>query len=653
MINKTFSILLLLLCTLTINAQFSRELCDYYDESGVLYENIKTENTISAAGNILRSLITTKNVTGDIIATQKIENIFNATDQIARQIITDYNGAINLGIILYSSKEENIYSAEGYLQRSILTRNDESGIAVSAIKVENINNAAGQITRQIVTNYSGDIFTGTVIGTRKEENIYGAEGYLQRSILTRNDLDGNALSALKIENINNVAGQITRQIITNYSGDIFTGNITDSTKEENIYSAEGNLQRSILTRNDLDGNALSALKIENINNVAGQITRQIITNYSGDIFTGNITGSTKEENIYSAEGYLQRSILSRRDPESVVFYTRKTELINNALGSVQRNITTEYDGPLPDANIIGGIKIENLYDTSDRVVRIRISRLIDEVYVLESQCSYIYPNLTIDADGDGFSDEEDCDDTDPDINPDALEICDGLDNNCDGQIDEDLPLATYYADTDGDGYGDINNPLELCEITDGYVSNSTDCNDLESNVYPDAPEVCDGIDNNCNGDIDEDLLISFYEDADMDGFGNIDVSILSCTQPAGYVSDNSDCDDSNAQINPEADEILNNGIDENCDGMDGISAINQTELTKVNIFPNPASSNLNVVLDDKIDFILRLYDLNGKKIIQQVNPQKINVANIAAGIYWIELMTDSKAIAREKIVITH
>ena len=113
------------------------------------------------------------------------------------------------------------------------------------------------------------------------------------------------------------------------------------------------------------------------------------------------------------------------------------------------------------------------------------------------------PAGPVDNDGDGSFSDVDCDDNDPTVFPGAPELCDGKDNDCYGSIDEDLPMVTYYADIDGDGYGDPSNSIELCEIQAGYVTDNTDCDDINILVNPSAIELCDGIDNNCDGLIDD------------------------------------------------------------------------------------------------------------------------------------------------------
>jgi len=162
----------------------------------------------------------------------------------------------------------------------------------------------------------------------------------------------------------------------------------------------------------------------------------------------------------------------------------------------------------------------------------------------------VVPITVTDDDGDGFSEVDgDCDDTDEDVHPGAFELLNGADDDCDGIIDNN---TTDY-DDDGDGYSEAEG----------------DCDDADPSISPDAPEECDGIDNNCDGLIDggdSTTAVTTYRDLDDDGFGDPLHSDTSCETPDGYVTDNTDCNDTDETAHPGAPEVCDS-IDNNCDDV--------------------------------------------------------------------------------------
>ncbi len=178
------------------------------------------------------------------------------------------------------------------------------------------------------------------------------------------------------------------------------------------------------------------------------------------------------------------------------------------------------------------------------------------------------PNDTggLDADGDGFSPPEDCDDDDASVYPDAPELCDELDNDCDEEIDEYV-AELWFEDADGDGFGDTFSTTEACEQPSGWVADDTDCDDDDDTVYPGADELCDDKDNDCDGDWDEDAVDAdtWYPDADGDGYGPDDGAVVACEQPEDHVGIGGDCDDGDDQSFPGADEYCDEA-DNDCDG---------------------------------------------------------------------------------------
>ena len=176
------------------------------------------------------------------------------------------------------------------------------------------------------------------------------------------------------------------------------------------------------------------------------------------------------------------------------------------------------------------------------------------------------PVAEVDEDGDGFDSTEDCDDQDPSVHPGADEPCDGADNDCDGDIDEE-GLTVFYADEDGDGYG--SQPSEpTCGAPEGHVVADGDCDDANAEANPGLSETCStAFDDDCDGDINEDEAvdaIDWYPDSDEDGFGAGDPT-RRCEAPEGSVDNDQDCDDEDPLTSPEAEERCN-GLDDDCDG---------------------------------------------------------------------------------------
>jgi hypothetical protein len=188
------------------------------------------------------------------------------------------------------------------------------------------------------------------------------------------------------------------------------------------------------------------------------------------------------------------------------------------------------------------------------------------VAVFEQQTRTWHP----DADGDGFGDPSqsqdamaqpsgwvldatDCDDGDPAVHPGAEEVCDGDDDDCDGRADL-VEVSTWYSDGDGDGWGHPAELEETCAPAQGWVQQGGDCDPSDPTVHPEAAEFCDLADQDCDGEIDEGF------DADGDGFLSQDCAWVDAAEQ--------DCDDGSESVFPGAEELCEDGIDQDCDGWD-------------------------------------------------------------------------------------
>ncbi|MCB9676954.1 MAG: hypothetical protein H6737_17695 [Alphaproteobacteria bacterium] len=206
-----------------------------------------------------------------------------------------------------------------------------------------------------------------------------------------------------------------------------------------------------------------------------------------------------------------------------------------------------------------------------------------EDYLCTRQCTPTV--LYRDADGDGEGDantfttacgpsrgwvvsSSDCDDDDPRVASRFAEACDGLDNDCNGVVDDNLPLTDWYADLDADGYGGT--VVQGCLQPPDTVTTGDDCDDGNALVFPGAPESCDGTDEDCDGVIDNDALDlqTGFLDADGDGYGDDATAGAWCLSslPTDYAALGGDCDDTDSTVSPGLPEICG-PTDDNCDGL--------------------------------------------------------------------------------------
>ncbi len=261
--------------------------------------------------------------------------------------------------------------------------------------------------------------------------------------------------------------------------------------------------------------------------------------------------------------------------------------------------------------------------------------------------------------------------------------------------------TTYYPDNDMDGYGSDTTPLTICgNLPTGYVADNTDCNDNNPNINPgiqDIPnngidedcddmdqidmdmdgyandvdcddnnpninpgmeEACNGMDENCDGNIDEGLTLnSYYADSDNDGFGDPNSMVEDCSAivPDGYVTDDTDCDDNNNTIYPGATEIPDNDIDEDCDGMDATTPTQDlNQVFGIKIFPNPIQSNL--YLEGELQNAkIQIIDILGKVLTAQeanINSNyTIELTHLKSGTYFIKIIDSHQNIGVSKFSI--
>ncbi len=233
-----------------------------------------------------------------------------------------------------------------------------------------------------------------------------------------------------------------------------------------------------------------------------------------------------------------------------------------------------------------------------------------------------YPTFYVDTDGDTYGGtsvgksncagpgngavdyKADCDETDATIHPGAPESCDGIDEDCDGRLDNDAVdgLFTSYADLDGDGFG-AGAMEQSCKS--GGIQSHDDCDDTDASVNPSADDECNGLNDDCVGAADDDkaFWFTFYPDDDGDTYGDAAGAKDACSEPelTGWVDVVGDCKDDDSTIHEGAAEVADDGIDQDCDGKDLVTDTGDADTDSDSDSDTDADTDADSDADSDVD----------------------------------------------------
>lgn len=459
-------------------------------------------------------------------------NTSSADDVVFSEVIFDGNIAHSSGGAVYINGAQDVdISTSRFLnnEASSPASYTRYGGAIQISNVESISLSnsilCGNSTTKFSTlsSYGGALYAGNV----EELNISNV-------IFQENASDENG-GAVAVDSIEEVS-MINNTFVGNSStqGDDLWATLSPteiintifaySSGSSAVYAADGTSASENVTYNDW---------YDNNSNTAGSFGFSVTSN-------GNITDDPMFT-LYSQDGDCDNDVLTLQTSSALI---DAGDLTRFDLDGTRSDIGAFGGSGLLDSDLDG---FGALVDCDDND-----GNAYPGAAFLESTSACM-----LDADGDGYGDTspsnllvqagQDCDDADFSIKPGGVEVCDGIDNDCNNQID-DNPVGgqLYYTDTDGDGIGG-STTVQSCSVIAGVSDQTGDCDDLDSFAFP--------------GSAENDSSTSCMRDVDGDGYGDSAPTNSSVT--AG-----SDCDDTQPSINPVATEIPADGVDQNCDGYE-------------------------------------------------------------------------------------